>query len=548
MGLILPQEIEVTLCSANILWYEEKGYDIPRRYDKTRNRTTVPRGTKIFVNVLDLQCGSHVRVKIECDYCNTPYDTEYRVYLRNRERSNRTYCQKCALKHVQKETKHRVVKNHKWASREYALEQLDSFIKVNGTLKGMTVNNTEGARIRSGFRNNGYDIRELCEELGYDYLELCGKYYDDGYLDDYENFKHEVNKFIDHYGCFPTLKNFKYDLHIPINVVAKYGGVKNIQKDVMCDNNNLLEDDRGFYNSSHYEYMVAQFLIHNNVDYLREQFPFPKPYNMLRSDFTFFDSNKHKYHIEVWGYYQTDLSTRAIEYNKNKIHKEHLYEKYNMTLISIEPNTFNFPIPKIQDNLYAIFSPYINKKLMKIDIKYMVNPNKMSDSELLNRIMEYSDDDNYLPKNETLRERNPSLLNEMVRRYGGQNAFAIKHNKLTYSKVGMWDENFALNILRYMHDTYGFLLSKNAIRMQNDDMLIGFMNGIQKVFGSLVDGYLYFYNYCLENRVALHKNDVAYLQNIINGRYFNNKTATTERKQKAKDILEAHHRADCYKK
>ena len=46
---------------------------------------------------------------------------------------------------------------------------LDNFIKKNGTLKGWTVNNQEGASIAARIREHGYDLEELCTELGYNY-------------------------------------------------------------------------------------------------------------------------------------------------------------------------------------------------------------------------------------------------------------------------------------------------------------------------------------------------------------------------------------------
>jgi hypothetical protein len=396
------------------------------------------------------------------------------------------------------------------------------------------------------------NIQELCEELGYDYLELNGQYYENGYLDNYENFKFEVEKFIEDYGNFPTLKNFKYDLHIPVSVISKYGSIKDLQKKIMGDKNNLLEDARGFYNRSHYEYMVAQFLIHNGIDYLREQFPFPKPNNMLRSDFTFFGANQETYHVEIWGYYESDIaSSISFLYNKKRKEKEELYNKYKINLISINPNVFNCSLDEVQSNLSLIFQSYLSMELLHIDIKYMINPNKISDMELLNRIMEYSNDNRFLPKQEILQQNIPSLFNEMIRRYGNQNTFAIKYNKLTYSKVGMWNKDFALTIMNYVHNKYGYLLRQSTIRNEylykKDDMLIGYINGIQKVFGCTVDAYLFYYQYCLENKIILHKIDLEYLRYLSVGYRFNGKYATQERKDKAKIILDTYYNIAYFK-
>jgi len=544
MGLILPQMVETALTSVTINWYESKGYKIPRI--KNGSKLSVPHGTKISVNVLDLQLGSHTIVKVQCDCCNKPFNIVYKAYNTNIEKSNRTFCKECSLDEIQKENRHDITGIYKWGRREYALEQLDNFIKSNETLKGMTVNNTEGNRIRTSLRNNGYNIKELCEDLGYDYLNLNKQFYDDEYLNNFDNIKLEVNKFIEIYGYFPTTKNFIYDLHIPTSIITKYGNMNDLQKEIMGDKNNLLEDDRGFYNRSHYEYMVAQFLIHNNIDYLREQFPFPKPNNMLRSDFTFYGVDGQVYHVELWGYYETDVvSSRSFQYNQKRKEKEALYDKHKINLIAINPDTFNYSLEIVQNNLSIIFQKYMELTLTKIDIKYMINPNKLSDLELLDRLMEYSDDSRFLPKQEVLMKNVSSLYNEMIRRYGNQNNFAIKYDKLTYSKVGMWNNDFALKIFNYMHNEYGCLLRGseiiNCFLYRNDNMLIGFANGIRKVFGCTTDGYLFYYNYCLDKQIILHEKDISYLKDLSIGRYFNGKVATQLRKDKAKKILDTYY-------
>lgn len=181
----------------------------------------------------------------------------------------------------------------------------------------------------------------------------------------------------------------------------------------------------------------------------------------------------------------------------------------------------------------------------------MVNPNKLTDDELLDRFMEYSDDVRFLPKQEILMKNVPTLFNEMIRRYGNKNNFAKRFNKLTYSKFGLWDKNLALNIFNYIHNTYGYLLKMSYIRdkslAKTDSMLIGYQNGMQKVFGSVTDGYLFYYNYCIENRIILHKNDISYLKNLSIGHHFNGKIATQERKDKANLILNAYYNIGYFK-
>ena len=52
MGL-LSTEVEVVLAGNNVKWYENKGYILPRRYDK-RGRFCLPKNSKLLVKVEDL--------------------------------------------------------------------------------------------------------------------------------------------------------------------------------------------------------------------------------------------------------------------------------------------------------------------------------------------------------------------------------------------------------------------------------------------------------------------------------------------------------------
>jgi len=65
--LVLPQMVEVGLTN-NVKYYEDLGYEIPRRLNN-QNRFSVPKGTKIMINVLDLSNGSEIYVDVLCDYC-----------------------------------------------------------------------------------------------------------------------------------------------------------------------------------------------------------------------------------------------------------------------------------------------------------------------------------------------------------------------------------------------------------------------------------------------------------------------------------------------
>lgn len=98
MGLI-TEKIEVTLCGSNIKYYEEKGYEIPRRKD-TRCNMSVARGTQILVKVEDLPKSSDVKIEVQCDCedCKNPIikPLSFSNYNNSIIKYNgRYYCKRC---------------------------------------------------------------------------------------------------------------------------------------------------------------------------------------------------------------------------------------------------------------------------------------------------------------------------------------------------------------------------------------------------------------------------------------------------------------------
>ena len=93
MGL-LSTEVEVVLAGNNVKWYENKGYILPRRYDK-RGRFCLPKNSKLLVKVEDLPLKSHVMVDVQCDCCDKKYSivwSDYNIQLHD----GKIYCKSCA--------------------------------------------------------------------------------------------------------------------------------------------------------------------------------------------------------------------------------------------------------------------------------------------------------------------------------------------------------------------------------------------------------------------------------------------------------------------
>ena len=94
MGLI-TKEVEVRLCSANIRYYENLGYEIPRRPNQW-GRIGVPIGATITVKVKDLPKGSSTQVNTNCDCCGREKMMKYGQYNKI-SHDGFTYCYDCTL-------------------------------------------------------------------------------------------------------------------------------------------------------------------------------------------------------------------------------------------------------------------------------------------------------------------------------------------------------------------------------------------------------------------------------------------------------------------
>ena len=90
MGLI-SKEVEVVLQGTNIKYYEELGYEIPRKRNKY-GQVTIVRGTKIKVKIEHLPLNSSCLVEICCDNCKEISTKKYSVYTKCSQEDGRHYC------------------------------------------------------------------------------------------------------------------------------------------------------------------------------------------------------------------------------------------------------------------------------------------------------------------------------------------------------------------------------------------------------------------------------------------------------------------------
>lgn len=96
MGLILPQTVEMKVTSQNFKYYQDKGYEIPKRINKN-NKEVIDMLNTISVNVLDLPPSCSSIVKITCDYCNEISYVEWsKVYNSlNNSNNHNVSCKNC---------------------------------------------------------------------------------------------------------------------------------------------------------------------------------------------------------------------------------------------------------------------------------------------------------------------------------------------------------------------------------------------------------------------------------------------------------------------
>lgn len=92
MGLI-SETVEILVGHRKNYWIN-LGYNIPQ-YRDDHYRMKVKLGEKIIVKATDLPDGSHVKVKVMCDFCKIPIDITWRDYLQRVRDDGSYYCKKC---------------------------------------------------------------------------------------------------------------------------------------------------------------------------------------------------------------------------------------------------------------------------------------------------------------------------------------------------------------------------------------------------------------------------------------------------------------------
>lgn len=353
--MLVDKEVDIRVNGSNKVWFLNKGYD------------DVVVGRSLKVKTEDLSHGSNVKVLIKCEYCGTVHTKRYADYytsLNNYPPIKKYCCKSCVS------IKTREIRRHKssqgllsidergfWADPDNREREFKKYIAKHTYLDRMA-ENPDGAKLADAIKSyeNG-GLKGLSVRCGFDVKEI---YKNKTSLKEYESLDSIVKKtetFIDEKNHFPSLKNYKVDIGITQASLNQYGGITGIKKYMEYQDEFDLVDDSGFYNSSRYEYTVAQFLLRNNVLFFRECYPFYFKKRRYRSDFTF-AVNNIEVHCEIWGYSEKDTSKRATQYTKNKKDKLKLYSKYQVPLIELNYQFFQQNDEDIHDGLERIFTKY----------------------------------------------------------------------------------------------------------------------------------------------------------------------------------------------
>ena len=248
--------------------------------------------------------------------------------------------------------------------------------------------------------------------------------------------------------------------------------------------------------------------------------------------------------MELWGYidgYKYEKS-RANAYLKRKAEKKKLYKKYNINLIDVDAQVFNNSLTAIQIRLSNILSEILNSNLKTVDKQYLINPRGLSNDDLFKTVMKYSNDNITLPSIKILRDKNSTLLNEIILRFDNLGNFANEYNVRTNNKRKYWNKNTVLDTMMAIKEKYGYIPNSSYIKSNKlyskDKLFVGFIDATKSMFGNIVNGYISFYEMCLDKGIPLHEKEIEYLNKIITNKYMNKKSVENLDINRVKRILQ----------
>jgi hypothetical protein len=509
-------------------------------------------GDSFLVSIDDFTNKS--RVEVFCDYCldkgiETIVDKCYENYIKERNKVKKDTCDSCKQ---EKYKEYILIKQNngllKYGDKGYfnfkenRLKELKLYLEKYKTIDKME-DYEEGRKLYQAIINNKEKPFELAIELGYKLNDIMESK-PEGYYNDFEMLKSDILLLKNDLGRFPNKEEILSNLKIGYQYLKKHGGMYEIKRKLnILDERNKFIDNSGFYNNSSYEMIVANFLLENNIPFLREQH-IVENYN-YRSDFTIFIENSDLIHVEVWGYLKSNNSKIAKEYNEVRTIKEKLYNDNKIKYLSVEPTIFYKKNYKnMQQSLLELFSSILNNKHLKFVKQEVFIPSyEYSDEEILKIAMTYSNDESFLPEANVLKEKHMGLYNQILKRYQNYSNFAERFNKrLVYKSNKYWTESMIYEYFDYMIEKYGKILSyRESLEENKSDLKV---NDYSKVCSQFNQGIInlklkYYLAKVIKENFVIPDNDLKWIIRAeINVSRRGNIPYSSEQQEQAKQILE----------
>lgn len=528
---MLPdQRVEITWSPSNKKRLENFGYV----YTKT--------GETVMIKPQHLGKNSKIRIKVQCDYCGEFIEKIYENYIKERNKFPKDSCYECRYKKEkdilkEKQNNNQIEKGDRryYSFKENRLREVNNYIKKYGTIDNV-FSSEEGIKLSNNLYNHNDNVYELAVELGYNLKDIANKK-PSWYYENFNTFKMDVEEIINKYGSFPSIQQIMRELNISHRIITYHGGIQNIRELMGYESDKYL-DNNGFYNSSFYETIVANYLITQGLGnkYKREQYPFPKHEGDYRSDFTFYLENGDEVHCEVWGYRKNGSISK--NYNDVREVKENLYKQYSLKLISIEPDIFDKSYNKIGKYLYNKFKDYFNLKFKTVSQENIVPSSLLTDKELLSEIMKYSDDDDCLPNTTQLKGIVTGYYNEIIKRHETYQNFADKFNKkVEFASNGYWTQEKIFEVFDSMILNHGKVLNrKECLKVKS---LNKFSHIIQsQAYGGLIDNKLDYFRHLQQNNREIPEYEIKFLYDVSRGNSLEySNSIDKDKKKKAQGIL-----------
>jgi hypothetical protein len=524
----------------------------------SKNYTFTKIGDTFSVSVFDLPNNSTINIKAKCDYCGdeTPPNLTYGKYYRQALSSPvKTYaCKKseCNLKKrfdMAKYKQQRGELNEKnpfyFHFEENVMKLLESYLLKYENLYQIT-NKPEGVRLLNIFqRHNEFDMIEMAKKLGHveetlennPLLGLSRKEMNSEHRrnEKFEEVKAVILEFMENYKRFPTYEEASVLKGMNTGKIDKLGGIHGIREQMNIKDPAYLIDDRGWPNKSSYEWTVAQFLIHNNVFYKRDQKPFIESGH--KSDFTFYPEEGPIIHLELWGYDKTSGGKIAKEYSITKQKKIKLYKKYKdeIQLVSLERSMFErASYDQLQAELKRILEPILTIKLNEVKQEIIIPPTMLSDEQLYEEFLKYTNNGEITPLYFDL----PNNLQVAIsKRYKNYEVFLKKYNFQPNKESANVPIEYLFKACEACINDEGSLLNLKSYLEKNKNLFKGYIRKSRKN-GGFFNVKLSFFRYCIDNEIPILEDDQMFLIGVAQKKITNITRQKEEQRLFAINILE----------